>query len=126
MTASPSVLEHDSAVSAVQPLHGAPSTRRPGAVFCVIFVFILGLALLGFADRTRENPRLFWSFAGAVVVLLGWTLGLLISAWRNGRTLMLEVVVRPQHYLQACLQTTICAYWGWYWPQVYESYYLVI
>src|SRR5262249_60200220 len=63
---------------------------------------------------------------GAVAVLLAWSAVLFSSAWRHRRKLTLEFDPRPQHYLQACLQTAIFAYWGWYWRQVYDSYYLVI
>src|SRR5205809_2139081 len=69
---------------------------------------------------------LFWSFIGAAGVLAVWAAILLITAKRRGRTLTLEFAPKPQHYLQACLQTAIFAYWGWYWRQVYDSYYLVI
>ena len=43
------------------------------------------------------------------------------SVWsrRSGRTLALEVVLRKQHYVQACAQTAVLLYWGWYWPPVY-------
>src|SRR5436190_3070405 len=94
--------------------------------FGIAFVFMFGLALFGLIDRVRANPRLFWSFMGAVAVLMAWSAVLFPSAWRRRRTLTLEFVPRPQHYLQACLQTAIFAYWGWYWRQVYDSYYLVI
>ena len=63
---------------------------------------------------------------GATAVLLAWNALLRLSARRRHRTLTLEFVPRPQHYLQACLQTAIFAYWGWYWPQVYDSFYLII
>ena len=94
--------------------------------FSVAFVFIFGLALFGLIDQVRTNPGLFWSFMGAVAVLLAWSALLFASAWRHRRRLTLEFDPRPQHYLQACLQTAIFAYWGWYWRQVYDSYYLVI
>ncbi len=94
--------------------------------FSIAFVFIFGLVLFGLIDQVRANPRLFWSFMGAVAVLLAWSAVLFPSAWRRRRRLTLEFVPRPQHYLQACLQTAIFAYWGWYWRQVYDSYYLVI
>src|SRR5262245_52623858 len=106
----------------------APAPRSiflpPLRGFSVPLVFVFGLALFGLLDRVRANPRLFWSFMGAVAVLLTWSAVLFLSAWRQGRKLTIEFVPRPQHYLQACLQTAIFAYWGWYWPQVYDSYYL--
>src|SRR5207249_4024718 len=94
--------------------------------FSIASVFIFGFVLFGVLDRVRANPRLFWSFMGAVAVLLAWSAVLFGSAWCRRRRLTLEFVPRPQHYLQACLQTAIFAYWGWYWRQVYDSYYLVI
>src|SRR5437667_3513209 len=94
--------------------------------FSIAFAFIFGLALFGLLGQVRENPRLFWSFMGAVAVLLAWSAVLFTSAWQRGRKLTLEFVPRPQHYLQACLQIAIFAYWGWYWPKVYESFYLII
>jgi len=94
--------------------------------FSIAFVFMFGLVLFGFMGRVRANPRLFWSFMGAVAVLLAWSAVLFPWAWRRGRRFTLQFVPRPQHYLQACLQTAIFAYWGWYWQQVYDSYYLVI
>jgi hypothetical protein len=30
-----------------------------------------------------------------------------------------EVVLKKQHYLQACAQGSVLLYWGWYWPPVY-------
>jgi hypothetical protein len=69
---------------------------------------------------------LFWSVAGAAAVLAVWAAILAITARRHGRTLTLEFAPKPQHYLQACLQTAIFAYWGWYWRQVYEVAYLII
>jgi tetratricopeptide (TPR) repeat protein len=32
-----------------------------------------------------------------------------------------EVVLRPQHYLQACVHLSILTYWGWYWHQVVDA-----
>ena len=40
-------------------------------------------------------------------------------ARRTGRTLALEVVLKKQHYVQACAQSSVLLYWGWYWPPVY-------
>src|SRR6185436_9046536 len=40
--------------------------------------------------------------------------------------LTLEIVLRKQHYIQACAHTSILLYWGWYWRPVYESAYLIV
>jgi len=47
------------------------------------------------------------------------------AAVRRGRTLSVEIVLRKQHYLQACIQGSLLVYWGWYWRQVYDSAYLI-
>src|SRR4030095_1294529 len=49
-----------------------------------------------------------------------------VLAARQGRKLTLEVVLRKQHYLQACAQGSVLVYWGWYCPQVYQSAHLIL
>ncbi len=51
---------------------------------------------------------------------------LLIRAKRAGRVLTLGVSLKKQHYLQACAQGSVLLYWGWHWPQVYASAYLIL
>ena len=109
-------MEPSAGVFSVTPLRG----------FSIAFAFITGLALFALLEPVRENPALFWSFVGAVAVLLAWSAVLFRSVLQQGRKLTLEFLPRPQHYLQACCHTAIFAYWGWYWRQVYDSYYLVI
>jgi len=73
----------------------------------------------------RQHPTLLWSISGAAAALLGWAAILFASAERQGRTFVLEVVLRKQHYVQACAQGMVLLYWGWYWRQVYDSAYLI-
>jgi len=89
-------------------------------------LFISGLAAFALYQPVRQNPRLVWSFAGAGAVLLAWSGVLLVSAIRNQRVLRLDILLRPQHYVQACAHTAIFLYWGWYWRPVYESAHLII
>jgi hypothetical protein len=35
--------------------------------------------------------------------------------------LALEIVIRRQHYLQACAQGSVLLYWGWFWRDVYDA-----
>ena len=81
------------------------------------------LVAAGFLPSARGNTALFWSFCGAGGCLLAWSAALLAAA--RGRTLALDVVVRRQHYLQACAQSAILLYWGWYWREVYDSAHLI-
>src|SRR5262245_13425085 len=85
------------------------------------FFLSLGLAGFGLLQSIRDQPRLFWSFEGAALVLLAWTIALFASAVARQRSFLAEISLRKQHYLQACAQGSVLLYWGWYWPQVYES-----
>jgi len=59
-------------------------------------------------------------------VLLAWNGVLLVSALRQRRRFTLEIVLRKQHYVQACAHASILLYWGWYWRTVYESAFLIV
>ena len=41
------------------------------------------------------------------------------------RARTLELGLRPQHYVQALVQLSVLAYWGWYWRPVYETAVLI-
>ena len=53
-----------------------------------------------------------WSFLGTGFGLLAWSALLLTGANSRGRALTVDVVLRNQHYLQACAQLCIFVYWG--------------
>src|SRR5262245_37297187 len=83
------------------------------------------MAGAGYAP-VHQSPRLLWSFLGTGAVLLAWNGVLLVSALRQHRRFMLEIMLRRQHWVQACAHTSILLYWGWYWRTVYESAFLII
>src|SRR5262245_60263547 len=87
--------------------------------------FTLALIAFLFLDSVRPNTALRWTFASAAAALLAWNAALLASAVRRGRTLSVDIVLRKQHYLQACIQGSLLVYWGWYWRQVYDSAHLI-
>ena len=95
---------------------GPPSRR----VLVLPLVFTVALAAFGLMPSAREDAGLQWSFLGAAGVLLAWNALLFASAARRGRPLGAHVVVRRPHWMQPLVQLTIYAYWGWYWPTVYE------
>ena len=78
-----------------------------------------------YAPAHQSRP-LLWSFLGTGAVLLAWNGALLVSALRQRRRLTLEIVLRKQHYVQACAHTAIFLYWGWYWRTVYDSAFLIV
>jgi hypothetical protein len=85
-----------------------PRIRQPPLL---PFAFTLGLAGLAFLVSVRQN-----TFLVAALVLCIWNAGLFVL---SRRALTLEVVLRKQHYVQACAQGSVLLYWGWYWPPVY-------
>lgn len=79
------------------------------------------LGFLGMAGPIRSQPRLSASFVGAAFALLVWNLLVVLWTRRAPRGVSLEIVLRKQHYLQACAQGTVLAYWGWWWSPVYDA-----
>ena len=107
-----------------RPTFSAPHRGRAG-VPCtsqvrsrmprVPLVMSLGLVALALLGPAREIPALVRTLIGAAIALGAWNAVLVASARHAGRTLALEVVLRKQHYLQACAQGSVLLYWGWYW-----------
>lgn len=91
----------------------------PRQALCLPLAFTLLFLSFALLPAARENTNVLWSFGGASAVLLAWNAVLLAAALRSGRTFTLEVILRKQHYLQACAHLSILAYWGWYWREVY-------
>ena len=87
---------------------------------------MLALTLL---PRVRATEALTWSFWGAAAGLLVWMAVLALRS-RPGQTprprsgsAAVDIIVgkpRTQHYVQSLCQLSIYAYWGWYWPPVYD------
>jgi len=98
----------------------------PVRAFALPFFFTAGLAAFVLLEPVRSNQRLWWSFIGATAALFVWNAIQIASARRVHRTFTLDVSLRAQHYLQACVHTSIFVYWGWHWRQVCDSYYLII
>ena len=46
---------------------------------------------------------------------------MLFGVLRRRQKVTLEIVLRRQHYLQACLQGALILYWGYYWREVYHA-----
>ena len=97
---------------------------RPRAL-AVPLVFTSGLVAIALLDSVQQSLSLLRSCLGAAAVLVVWNAVLMASALRTGRAPRLEIVLRKQHYLQACAQGAVLLYWGWYWRPVYDSAYLI-
>ena len=99
----------------------APTATRPSRNVLYLPLVLAGvIGMLAFLPRVQANPRLTFSFWGAVAVLLVWLAVLSTRLRRTGEGRSFVTVLRKQHYIQACVQLSIYAYWGWYWRPVYE------
>jgi hypothetical protein len=120
--------ESRAATIAATPAAAAPtfSTRLSArGAFLVSAAFVVGLLVLSQLPLLDARPVVRTSIVGAALVLLAWG-ALLFGVLRRGQTVAFEVALRPQHYLQACLQGSLILYWGFYWREVYHAAPLIV
>ena len=86
--------------------------------------FTIALAGMAILAPVRHNSRVLWAILGTAIALAAWNALLLV--WPSKRRIEIQVVLRKQHYLQACAQGSVLLYWGWYWPQVYDSAHFIL
>ena len=85
------------------------------------------LAAFVLLPRVASQPALRATFLGAASFLAAWAALLAVRFRARGRTFEVERgLVSRQHYVQACVQLSIYAYWGWYWRPVYEQAPLIV
>ncbi|MCH2347840.1 MAG: hypothetical protein MK299_10715, partial [Pseudomonadales bacterium] len=58
--------------------------------------------------------------------LVSWLCWLLFKLKRDRITRAFNIVVRPQHYVQAMVQISLFAYWGFFWRPVYDHALLIL
>ena len=104
------------------PALAAPPSRH----FWVPLSFTLALVPIAFVERVRDHHVLVWSVFASVGTLLAWQAWLFLGMKEERTTPAFSIVLRAQHYLQACLQLSVFGYWGWYWRPVYEHAWLLL
>jgi hypothetical protein len=111
------------------PEQNAPATAAaPGlSPLWAPVALAFGLAALTFTPRIGGNASLTVSFMGAAVVLLVWAAALFLRLREasEGRSLV-RAELRPQHSIQAAVQLSVFAYWGWFWEPVYNYALLLV
>ena len=104
-------------------------TLTPAAAFGLVAAVagvVAGFGfLLGAAGSVGSDPAFPWSFFAPGAALLAWGALLFAAARRRGCAFTLQVSLRKQHYVQACAQLAILAYWGWHWRTVYDAAFLI-
>ena len=86
----------------------------------LVLLVIALLACFCFYPRVMQNTRLLISFGSAIAGLLFFLFVLSRQVARTGRKLFYKTVLRPVHYVQFVMHSSIYAYWGWYWREVYH------
>jgi len=108
--------------------HAPSSVRRLSAAraYALPLGFTLALLAMTALPYVNRNPGLLASFLGAGGALLAWTAAAWAAARRSGRELTLEIVIRKQHWLQACAQGSVILFWGFWWRTVYDAAPLIV
>jgi hypothetical protein len=91
-----------------------------GSAFALNGCFVAGLLVLSQFSVLEARPMVRTSIVAAALVLLAWSV-LLFGVLRRRQRVAVEIVMRRQHYLQACLQGSLILYWGYYWREVYHA-----
>jgi hypothetical protein len=72
------------------------------------------------------SAKLSYSFVGWSAVLLTLAAALYFRARQASRTLAMRLVINRVHWVQLMMHSSIYAYWGWYWREVYHHIPLII
>ena len=106
--------------------HRAPEPATPsGQGFGIPLGLTLALLSISLVPRVQAHPVLAQSFWGAAAGLLAWQAALFLWLRRQSAAPAIDTVLRPQHYVQAAVQLSVFAYWGWYWRPVYDHAWLL-
>ena len=108
------------------PRTGTSPPQSTARVFAVPLALTLALVLVSFVPRVQGHAVVAQSVQGAALALLAWQAMLAVRLQRRGVGRLLETALRPQHYVQAAVQLSVFAYWGWYWRPVYEHAWLLV
>jgi len=104
------------------PADGGSFSKVALALPLAFAAALAALCLLPFAQQQTMLTR---SMLGAAGFIAAWTGVYFYVAGPRYRDVGLEIVLRKQHYIQACAQFAVMLYWGWYWREVYNSLHLI-
>ena len=79
------------------------------------------LAAMSVLPVIRASTPLALSFRASAGALFAWAAVLGLSLKRGGVQGAIDIELRKQHYLQACAQLLVLAYWGAYWQPVRQA-----
>ena len=103
-----------------------PAIQNRVAPLRLTLAFNLLLAALAFLPPVFFQPIVRWSVLGAAAVLLVYLFLLKRRVAAAGRRIYYEFLPRPVHYVQLTMHSSVYAYWGWYWREVYAYVPLIL
>ena len=104
------------------PAASTPKVRPAPLWFPLLPALLLGSASL--LPRFNSNATLKTSVLAAAGFLLAGFVVLLLT--RGKRILTYEFVPRRVHWVQMCMHSSVYAYWGYYWREVYHEIPLIL
>jgi hypothetical protein len=128
--------EHNTKVPSLKTPSAAISgstlqSAAPTQVLWLPFTLTVILVLISFVARIQQHSVLTWSLWGAALALAAWQVVLFlqlrtVQARREPVTRALQIVLRPQHYVQAAVQLSVYVYWGYHYRPVYDHAWLIL
>lgn len=106
----------------------APS-NAPQQVLWLPALLSIALVALSFLPRVQQNSiliRSFWFAALALAICTGVLFAMRRTSNDGPLSLTIDVVLRPQHYVQAAVQLSVYAYWGFFYAPVYAHAWLIV
>src|SRR5689334_12985598 len=96
-----------------------PRSWQSVHVLWLALAAIAGFAAFALLPRIRSTNALLVSFLATSAVLLVWWAFLMVRA--RGRSLKVDLVIRPEHYMQLFAQLAIYVYWSFYWDAIRDA-----
>ncbi|HTT08574.1 MAG TPA: hypothetical protein VMH34_07270 [Gammaproteobacteria bacterium] len=89
----------------------------------LLIALFASLTLFPRIAGSTELSAVFADITAILAALYGIVVTLVLSGRRTPR---FSVLLRPSHYVQAMVHSSIFIYWGWYWHPVYEEFVLIV
>ncbi|MBL8859807.1 MAG: SEL1-like repeat protein [Planctomycetes bacterium] len=89
-------------------------------------VALAGFLSILFVPAVFGISSLRWTFLGIGIGLISWSLALWVTRRRRGAVFESEFVSISSHWVQACVQASILAYWAWFVPAVVAQVPLIV
>lgn len=89
-------------------------------------LFTIALLLLSFTPRVQSNAVVLYSFWASCALLFLWQVLLLRKCAAEGQSKAFIISLKPQHYIQAMVHSSVYIYWGMNWQPVQDHAVLLI